>query len=112
MDFNDLNGITIQNGTVVPYYIQQVVVENRFINGRLNKSMELRLNDKLEKPEIEIIVRFYHTSGKLLSDQTQLTGLAIENVRVSQMENINFHVYDYEEGSFDFYCESIEVVSS
>ena len=62
----------------------------------------------------ELTLLFRHISEvhiQLGSTQLmQIVGLDIHDISDRGLERLNYQIEDYEEGKFDFYCESIEVL--
>ena len=59
-----------------------------------------------------VVLKFDQVSDFVLRHPPsgQVTGFAIEDVRNSGMEKLNYRVEDYENGCIFFYCEKISLV--
>lgn len=111
-EFDFLIGKKGNNGEITPFFIKKIELTNEITeNEKLLQCLKLFLTENLFNYDSLIVIEFYNINNKdiLNVNSLQLTGLQIDNISNRQMENCNFHVYDYEDGQYDFYCEKINI---
>ena len=111
-EFDFLKGNKGSNGEITPFFIRKIELTNEVTgNEKFLQCLNLYLTQDLSNHNSQISIEFYNINNKdiLNLGLPQLTGLQIDNIANRQMENCNFHVFDYEDGKYDFYCEKINI---
>ncbi|WP_188051734.1 hypothetical protein [Flavobacterium sp. GP15] len=112
IEFDFLKG-TKSNGTLIPLFIKKIEVINQISEDeRYFQILKLFLSEDLFNHNWQFSVEFININNNQILDLNlvQLTGFEIENITNRQMENCNYHIFDYQDGKYDFYCEKINIV--
>ena len=111
-EFSFLQGIKETNGVITPFFIKKIEITNH-VNEKekFQQNIKIFLSEDLSNHNWQISIEFYNVNNKeiLNLNLPQLTGFQIENIANNQMENSNFHVFDYENRQYDFYCENVNI---
>ena len=108
-----LRGIKTANAQT-PYFIKSILISNKIDDSNvLICCLKLELSIDLSNSLESVCAEFYNVTinSRLNFTMSQLSGIAIEDIRERQMENCNYHVFDYEGDDYDFYCERINITN-